>query len=175
MVLPIDVRCSSIRVSRRTLYRANQSGGRVGQRFVDRPVSRWRFCSTYVGRSAYQRTLVRAYRSTMDKPIRRHCWSVVQCHNHLEQSSSAVKTCCFKMEKQFLCEECGVLFNFNQNRLRHVRNIHQGIKRSDNEKKKRDDVAKKMKLVHIYNSNIKAVIMEKFNPKEVICFPGQKT
>ena len=33
---------------------------------------------------------------------------------------------------------CGVMFNFNQNRLRHVRTVHQGMKRADNEKRKRD-------------------------------------
>ena len=40
--------------------------------------------------------------------------------------------------KQFVCDECGVMFNFNQNRLRHIRTKHQGMKRMDNEKRKRD-------------------------------------
>ena len=30
------------------------------------------------------------------------------------------------------------MFNFNQNRLRHVRTVHQGMKRADNEKRKKD-------------------------------------
>ena len=34
------------------------------------------------------------------------------------------------MEKQFLCEECGLTFTLNKNRLRHVREQHQGMKRS---------------------------------------------
>ena len=40
------------------------------------------------------------------------------------------------MEKQFLCEECGLLFTLNKNRLRHAREKHQGMKRSGNEKRK---------------------------------------
>ena len=91
--------------------------------------------------------------------------------------------------KQFLCDVCGVLFNFNQNHLRHVRTVHQGMKRMDNEKRKSDrqestdearepctDIrtceaqAKKTKLSHTYNSDIEAAIMEKFNPTDVICF-----
>ena len=36
--------------------------------------------------------------------------------------------------KQSLCNECGVLFSNNQNRLRHVREVHQGMKRSDKRK-----------------------------------------
>ena len=40
--------------------------------------------------------------------------------------------------KQFLCDECGESFTNNQNRLRHVRTVHQGKKRTDNEKRKRE-------------------------------------
>ena len=38
---------------------------------------------------------------------------------------------------EFVCDECGVSFCNNQNRLRHIRTKHQGMKRMDNEKKKR--------------------------------------
>ena len=38
---------------------------------------------------------------------------------------------------EFVCDECGVSFCNNQNRLRHIRTKHQGLKRMDNEKKKR--------------------------------------
>ena len=33
---------------------------------------------------------------------------------------------------------CGESFNKNKSRLRHVRTVHQGMKRTDNEKRKRD-------------------------------------
>ena len=39
---------------------------------------------------------------------------------------------------QFLCDECGESFTNNQNRLRHLRTVHQGKKRPDNEKRKRE-------------------------------------
>ena len=42
------------------------------------------------------------------------------------------------ISKQFLCDECGESFTKNKNRLRHVRTVHQGKKRTDNEKRKRD-------------------------------------
>ena len=81
---------------------------------------------------------------------------------------------------QFLCDECGTLFTTNKSRLGHVRTKHQGMKRIDNEKRKieremfnqrkRDDVAKKMKLSRTYNSDIKAAVMEKFKPTKVMCF-----
>ena len=38
---------------------------------------------------------------------------------------------------EFVCDQCGVSFCYNQNRLRHIRTKHQGMKRMDNEKKKR--------------------------------------
>ena len=40
------------------------------------------------------------------------------------------------ISKQFLCDECGESFTKNKNRLRHVRTKHQGMKRTDNEKRK---------------------------------------
>ena len=40
--------------------------------------------------------------------------------------------------KQFLCDECGESFTNNQNQLRHMRTVHQGKKRTDNEKRKKD-------------------------------------
>ena len=38
--------------------------------------------------------------------------------------------------KQFVCYVCGASFTKNKNRLRHVRTVHQGKKRTDNEKRK---------------------------------------
>ena len=69
--------------------------------------------------------------------------------------------------KQFLCDEGGMLFTNYQNRLRHVRTIHHGMKRTDKDEKRKSDVqpiAKKMNLSHTYISDIKAAITEKFNP-----------
>ena len=40
--------------------------------------------------------------------------------------------------KQFVCYVCGASFTKNKNRLRHVRTKHQGMKRTDNEKRKRE-------------------------------------
>ena len=43
------------------------------------------------------------------------------------------------MESQkILCDVCGASFTKNKNRLRHVRTVHQGMKRTDNETRKRD-------------------------------------
>ena len=43
------------------------------------------------------------------------------------------------MESQkILCDVCGTSFTKNKNLLRHVREKHQGMKRTDNEKRKRD-------------------------------------
>ena len=39
---------------------------------------------------------------------------------------------------EFVCNECGVLFTQKQSLLRHVRTVHQGMKRTDNEKRKRE-------------------------------------
>ena len=38
---------------------------------------------------------------------------------------------------ELVCNECGVSFNKNKSLLRHVRTVHQGMKRTDNEKRKR--------------------------------------
>ena len=49
------------------------------------------------------------------------------------------KTCCSSMESpKILCDVCGASFTMNKNRLRHVRTVHQGMKRADNEKRKRE-------------------------------------
>ena len=43
------------------------------------------------------------------------------------------------MESQkILCDVCGASFTKNKSLLRHVRTVHQGMKRTDNEKRKRD-------------------------------------
>ena len=77
------------------------------------------------------------------------------------------------MEKQFLCEECGLLFSHKRSLLRHLKNIHRGMKRKDNEKRKAaNEKRKRMKIVDtilLSNSDIKEVIM-KSNPTEAICF-----
>ena len=50
-----------------------------------------------------------------------------------------------------LCDVCGASFTLNKNRLRHVRTGHQGMKRTDNEKRKKDqestDKARKQGLL----------------------------
>ena len=38
---------------------------------------------------------------------------------------------------EFICDDCGVSFTQKQSLLRHVRTVHQGMKRTDNEKRKR--------------------------------------
>ena len=54
------------------------------------------------------------------------------------------------MESQkILCNECGASFTNNQNRLRHVRTLHQGKKRTDNEKRKREVTDKARKQGHL--------------------------
>ena len=42
------------------------------------------------------------------------------------------KTCCN------LCDVCGASFTMNKSLLRHVRTVHQGMKRTDNDTRKRD-------------------------------------
>ena len=77
------------------------------------------------------------------------------------------------MEKQFLCDECGVLFSHKRSLLRHVKNIRSGMKRKDNEKlKAANEKRKRLKIAEkilLSNSDIKEVIM-KSNPTEAICF-----
>ena len=77
------------------------------------------------------------------------------------------------MEKQFLCDECGVLFSHKRSLLRHVKNIHRGMKRRDNEKiKAANEKRKRLKIAEkilLSNSDVKEVLM-KSNPTEAICF-----
>ena len=74
------------------------------------------------------------------------------------------------MEKQFLRDECGVLFSHKRSLLRHMENIHRGMKRRDNEKiKAANEKRKRLKIVEKSNSDIKEVIM-KSNRTEAICF-----
>ena len=72
------------------------------------------------------------------------------------------------MEKQFLCEECGLLFSYKSNLLRHVKNVHRGMKRKDNETRKAANKKIADKIL-LSESDIKEVIM-KSNPTEAICF-----
>ena len=49
------------------------------------------------------------------------------------------KTCCSSMEgPKILCDVCGESFTKNKSLLRHVREKHQGMKRTDNDTRKRD-------------------------------------
>ena len=77
------------------------------------------------------------------------------------------------MEKQFLCDECGLLFSYKSNLLGHVKNIHRGMKRKDNEKRKAANEKRKREVlpekILLSESDIKEVIM-KSNPTEAICF-----
>ena len=46
------------------------------------------------------------------------------------------KTCCSSMESpKILCDVCGASFTLNKNLLRHVREKHQGMKRTDKTRK----------------------------------------
>ena len=58
----------------------------------------------------------------------------------------------YSMESQKIsCDVCGTSFVQKQSLLRHVRTVHQGLKRTDNEKRKRDqestDKARKQGLL----------------------------
>ena len=78
------------------------------------------------------------------------------------------------MESQkILCDVCGASFTKNKSLLRHVREKHQGMKRSANEKRKavnekrkREVVAEKMLLS---KTDIKEVVMKSY-PAEALCF-----
>ena len=75
--------------------------------------------------------------------------------------------------KQFLCDECGVLFTKNKSLLRHVREVHQGMKRSANEKRKAVNEKRKREVVAekilLSITDIKEVVMKSY-PAEAICF-----
>ena len=49
--------------------------------------------------------------------------------------------------KQFVCDECGESFTKNKNQLRHVRTVHQGMKRTD--KKRKSDSHEETAVVNI--------------------------
>ena len=66
------------------------------------------------------------------------------------------KTCCSSMESpKILCDVCGASFTMNKNRLRHVRTVHQGMKRADNEKRKREVTEKVRKQGHLACTDIR--------------------
>ena len=74
------------------------------------------------------------------------------------------------MEKQFLCEECGLLFSYKRSLLRHLKNIHRGMKRKDNEKRKAANKKRKIAdKILLSESDIKEVIMKSY-PAEAVCF-----
>ena len=56
---------------------------------------------------------------------------------------------------EFVCDECEVSFCNNQNCLRHIRTKHQGMKRIDNEKKKREVTDKAGKQGHLACTDIR--------------------
>ena len=60
------------------------------------------------------------------------------------------------MESQkILCDVCGASFTKNKNLLRHVREVHQGMKRTDNETRKRDVTDKVRKQGHLACTDIR--------------------
>ena len=86
--------------------------------------------------------------------------------------------------RQFVCE-CGVSFNKNKSLLRHVRTVHQGMKRIDNEKRKAHNEKRKSekkrkaenrksdsqeiaKIAKINNSAAEDTIPEESTPAEDI-------
>ena len=75
--------------------------------------------------------------------------------------------------KQFLCEECGLSFTLNKNPLRHVREKHQGKKRTDNEKRKAVNEKRKREVlaekILLSKTDIKEVVLKSY-PAEAICF-----
>ena len=71
--------------------------------------------------------------------------------------------------RQLLCDECGLSFTYNQNRLRHVREKHQGMKRSGNEKRKAANEKEKRRLIAESILKNKEVIIKHY-PEEAICF-----
>ena len=87
--------------------------------------------------------------------------------------------------RQFVCDECGVLFTKNKSLLRHVRTVHQGMKRIDSEKRKADNEKRKSekkrkaekrksdsqeiaKIAKINNSAAEDTIPEESTPAEDI-------
>ena len=87
--------------------------------------------------------------------------------------------------RQFVCDECGVSFNKNKSLLRHVRTVHQGMKRTDSEKRKADNEKRKSekkrkaekrksdsqeiaKIAKINNSAAEDTIPEESTPAEDI-------
>ena len=73
------------------------------------------------------------------------------------------KTCCSSMESpKILCDVCGASFTLNKNLLRHVREKHQGMKRTDNETRKRDvtdnEAGKQGLLAGLYSETFEAQV-----------------
>ena len=75
------------------------------------------------------------------------------------------------MESQkILCDVCGASFIQKQSLLRHVREVHQGMKRSANEKRKAVNEKRKIaEKILLSESDIKEVVMKSY-PAEAICF-----
>ena len=78
------------------------------------------------------------------------------------------------MESQkILCDVCGASFTKNKSLLRHVREVHQGMKRSANEKRKAVNEKRKREVVAekilLSKTDIKEVVMKSY-PAEAICF-----
>ena len=74
------------------------------------------------------------------------------------------------MESQKIsCNECGVLFTQKQSLLRHMRTVHQGMKRTDNEKRKRDS----HEIAHAKIAKEDITAAENTVPEE--CTPAEDT
>ena len=67
-----------------------------------------------------------------------HAWTSVESCSFVQYQLRS-KAVLYSMESQkILCNECGASFTKNKSLLRHVREKHQGKKRTDNEKRKRE-------------------------------------
>ena len=80
-----------------------------------------------------------------------YIWPVQSCC-----SVWPVQTCCSSMDSQMILRDvCGASFTKNKSRLRHVRTVHQGKKRADNEKRKREVTEKVRKQGHLACTDIR--------------------
>ena len=75
---------------------------------------------------------------------------------------------------EFTCDECGESCTNNQNRLRHVRTVHQGKNRTDNEKRKREVTDKAGKQGILKRSEIRPFEDSvRSNPQAVFKSPAE--
>ena len=68
---------------------------------------------------------------------------------------------CSMESQKILCDVCGASFTKNKSLLRHVREVHQGMKRSANEKRKAVNEKRKIaEKILLSESDIKEVVMK---------------